>query len=82
MEPLKTREYICNLLKARFPMLYISTWEENRVIQIIEEIASNEKEIRTRRKVYVWSQTEGMTAFDENVNNTFSPDSALDYGKP
>ncbi len=79
MEPLKTREYICNLLKARFPMLYISTWEENRVIQIIEEIASNEKEIRTRRKVYVWSQTEGMTAFDENVNNTFSPDSALDY---
>lgn len=53
MESLQTRDYICNLLKARFPMIYISTWEENRVTQMIEEIASDVNKIKTVRKVYV-----------------------------
>lgn len=39
----KTKEYITNLLKARFPFIYISTWEEGRVTELIQEIASDEE---------------------------------------
>lgn len=79
MEILKTRDYICNLLKARFPMIYISTWEENRATQMIEEIAADEKKVKTVRKVFVWSQTEGFVTYHEKIKNTTSPVSALDY---
>lgn len=79
MESLQTRDYICNLLKARFPMIYISTWEENRVTQMIEEIASDVNKIKTVRKVYVWSQTEGITTFQESIRNTTAPLTALNY---
>lgn len=79
MESLKTRDYICNLLKARFPMIYISTWEENRITQMIEELTSDVSKIKTARKVYVWSQTGGITAFRESVRNTSTPLAALDY---
>lgn len=79
MESLKTRDYICNLLKARFPMIYISTWEENRITQMIEELASDVSKIKTARKVYVWSQTGGITAFRESIRNTSTPLAALDY---
>ena len=79
MEILKTKDYICNLLKARFPMIYISTWEENRATQMIEEIAADEKKVKTVRKVFVWSQTEGFVTYQEKIKNTASPISALDY---
>lgn len=79
MESLKTKDYICNLLKARFPMIYISTWEENRVTQMIEDIVTEENKIKTIRKVYLWSQTEGITAGRETVRNTETSLSALDY---
>ncbi|MBA2214182.1 AAA family ATPase [Sellimonas intestinalis] len=79
MESLKTKDYICNLLKARFPMIYISTWEENRVTQMIEDLAIEENKIKTVRKVYLWSQTDGITAGRESVKNTTAPLAALDY---
>lgn len=79
MENIKTKEYICNLLKARFPMIYISTWEENRVAQMIEEIVSDERLIKTIRKVYVWSQTDGLSTYDGIIKNTTAPLGALDY---
>jgi len=28
---------LANFLKARFPFLYISTWEEDRVLSVIKE---------------------------------------------
>ncbi len=49
-----------NLLRARFPFLYISTWEESRVISLIESVAGNAGLIRTTRKVFEWSLTEGF----------------------
>lgn len=52
---------LANLLRARFPFLYISTWEESRVLALIEAIAKNADLIRTIRKVYEWSLTEGLT---------------------
>lgn len=56
----RTKQHVANLLKARFPFIYISTWEENRVVDIIEELASREDMIKTMRQVYIWSQASGM----------------------
>jgi len=49
-----------NLLKARFPYIYVGTWEEERVLNLIREVARNEKLVRTPRAVFTWSATEGM----------------------
>jgi SpoVK/Ycf46/Vps4 family AAA+-type ATPase len=49
-----------NLFRARFPYLYISTWEEDRVLSIIRSIASDANIIRTTRQIFVWKLTTGM----------------------
>lgn len=51
---------VANLLKARFPILYIPTWEEERAIATISRIAANEAAIKTPRKVFTWSSTTGL----------------------
>ncbi|UZQ49583.1 AAA family ATPase [Clostridium kluyveri] len=56
----KTKKYLANLFKARFPYVYISTWEEERAIEVISSIAQDETLIKTPRIMYIWSQTEGM----------------------
>lgn len=56
----KFEKTIANLLRARFPYLYISTWEENRVLSLIGSVAKNTELIRTTRKVFEWSLTEGL----------------------
>jgi len=52
---------ISNLLKARFPYLYISTWEEERAVTVIQSVVTNESLIKTTRKVFTWSVTNGMS---------------------
>ena len=56
----RTKHHIANLFKARFPIMYIQTWEENRVVDMIREIAENQDIIKTLRKVYVWSLSRGL----------------------
>jgi SpoVK/Ycf46/Vps4 family AAA+-type ATPase len=51
---------LATLLKARFPLLYISTWEEERVIDLINQVVSDASQIKTPRKVFLWSITEGI----------------------
>ena len=51
---------LSNLLKARFPYIYIPTWEERRVLLKINDIASDENLIRTKRKVFTWRVTTGL----------------------
>lgn len=56
----KFEKTIANLLRARFPYLYISSWEESRVLSLIGSVAKNAELIRTTRKVFEWSLTEGL----------------------
>jgi hypothetical protein len=42
---------VSNLLKARFPYLYISTWEEERAVDVIRSVVTDESLIKTTRKV-------------------------------
>jgi ATPases of the AAA+ class len=56
----RTKKYLANLFKARFPYVYISTWEEERAISVIDSVVKDENLIKTQRITYIWSQTDGM----------------------
>lgn len=43
------------LVRARYPLLYVTTWEEERVMQVITAIAE-----RLGKKVYEWSINRGL----------------------
>ncbi len=77
----KTEQHIANLLKAKFPIMYVESWEENRVIDMITNICHNKKIIKTDRVVYIWSMTTGLVNIDTNksVNECNDIDDALNY---
>jgi len=53
-----------SLLKARFPFIYLSTWEEDRAKQMIVKVASDQSIIKTIRRVFTWTQIDGWVAED------------------
>ncbi len=56
------RENLENLLKARFPLIYIESYEEQRVLSEITAVISDKDRLRTPRKLMIWSATEGLAA--------------------
>jgi len=71
---------IANLMRARFPVLYISTWEEERALSVIRSAATNESIIKTVRKVFTWSITNGMAEEGQKGREeTKSPLKALEF---
>lgn len=81
----KTEQYLTNLFKARFSFVYIPTWEEIRVIELITKIANNIKAIKIKRDIFVWSSTEGLNKIlskgqeKVSINNAENPSEALNY---
>jgi ATP-dependent 26S proteasome regulatory subunit len=49
------REEIDTLIRARYPILYIATWEEARVQEVVIEVAA-----RRQKKVFEWSMSTGI----------------------
>ena len=73
------KERLANYLRARFSFLSITTWEEDRLIRDIKRVCHTPELIKTPRKVYTWTVTEGL--MDENfqsVRNTKQPMRALE----
>lgn len=62
IKELGVEQHLANLFRARFPLIYIPTWEENRIIEVLSAISNNEVAIKTLRTLYIWSQTQGMYA--------------------
>lgn len=70
---------LSRLFRARFPYIYIMTWEEERAINLIKKISKSEKLIRVAREVYVWTQTNGFVVDGQKIDGTQSPDKAIDF---
>ncbi|WP_462410816.1 AAA family ATPase [Neobacillus sp. Marseille-QA0830] len=71
---------ISNLLKARFPYLYIATWEEERAVAVIQSVADDVNLIKTGRKVFTWSVTKGLSENGEKgKEETKTPLKALEF---
>lgn len=62
------RETFGEILKARFPLLYVETFEEQRAVTEIVSVASDAGTLRTPRAVVTWSVTEGLVAADGAVH--------------
>lgn len=64
------------LIKARYPIIYIMSYEERRVLQELEKIAESVK-----MKIYKWTLSKGISDLEEEaiVEGTTDPDLALDH---
>src|SRR5512139_786343 len=79
-DELEFKSLLSNLLKARFPYIYIPTWEEDRVLSVINTISTDPNLIKTPRTVYIWKLTTGLNKNGKNVSSdTKSPLKALEY---
>lgn len=51
---------IASLIKARFPLLYATTWEEQRLTDCLHQILHDEQLFRAPRELFIWSETSGL----------------------
>lgn len=67
-----TEENLINMFRARFPLLYITTWEEDRAVKIIKEVVNNKEIFKNPKNLYIWSQTQSLVlngvVVDENLS--------------
>ncbi len=72
---------LANLIRARFPLIYITTFEEDRVTKYIKSIVTDEKQVKYPREVFIWTQTKGLIndTTGKTINDTDSPCKALEY---
>ena len=77
----KTAADLANFFRARFPYVYIQTWEETRACRLIEKIGSTESLIKFKRYIYIWTQTDGLRCPERNsdVKDTQNPVKALSF---
>ncbi len=70
------REEVTILIRARYPLIYIVSWEEERVTLMLNNIASE-----TEKRLVVWSTTEGFSDSTGNVIDAEAVDplAALNY---
>lgn len=74
------REELEVLIRARYPIIYLVSWEEERAEQYLAEIAE-----RRKKKLFVWSLTQGLVKYGSEpqrskggAGNTTDPLAALD----
>lgn len=68
-----------NLVNAGFPYLFIPSYEEDRVVGAIVRTLENPELVKARRKVYTWTQTQGLVCDGNRVKDTAQPVPAIDY---
>lgn len=74
------QRHIANLLKARFPFIYLTTWEEQRAALSIHHICKDRELIKTPRHILTWKLTTGMVnEANEVQKQTQDPLQALEF---
>lgn len=74
------RQDLALFFRARFPVLYVESFEEPRVVSEITAVASDANLMRTTRPVYTWSATRGFLGPDGSVESgTTEPIQAVDW---
>lgn len=72
---------LTRLFRARFPYIYLTTFEEERAINLIKNLSASEKLVKIPREVYVWTQTNGFILNNQVMEGTNTPDKAIDFIK-
>ena len=63
------RDTLALLFKARFPVLYVETFEESRVVAEIAAVGSDAARIRTPRPIHTWTATQGLVSADGSAQS-------------
>lgn len=74
-------EKLANLIRARFPYIYITTYEEDRVTSVIKRIVKDTSKIKFVREIYVWTQTNGFVndETEKTISGTTCPIKAMEF---
>ncbi|MBQ8981410.1 MAG: AAA family ATPase [Eubacterium sp.] len=67
-----------NLVNAGFPYIYIPSYEEERITGTIESVMQNNELIKTPRKLYTWTQTDGLVCEGKIARDTEAPVRAIE----
>ena len=70
---------IANRIKARFPLLYVSTWEEQRFADRITSVVNDTQIFKTSRSIFTWSQTSGLHSNSLHKPELQKPLELLDF---
>lgn len=72
---------LSNLIRARFPMIYVTTFEEDRVTKYIKQVVTDVKQVKFAREVFTWTQTSGLfnDTIGKSVSDTTCPCKMLEY---
>ena len=70
---------LSHFLRARFPYIYVPTYEEDRVTKYIKSVASDANAVKFPREVYTWTQACGLKIGDKVLPNTTAPGKLLDF---
>ncbi len=70
---------LSHLLKARFPFIYIATYEEERATKYIKSIVTNKTQIKYTREVFIWTQATGLKIGNDTILNTTNPNKLIEY---
>lgn len=78
MNTTKFMQDFANLVNAGFPYIYIPSYEEERITNTIKNILSNKELIKNDRKLYVWTQTDGLVNDEAKVRDTANSINAVE----
>lgn len=53
------------LIRARYPLIYVISWEETRVLEKMKEMAE-----KKNKKLYLWSITRGIHTLDQDASSS------------
>ncbi|MDR1168568.1 MAG: AAA family ATPase [Heliobacteriaceae bacterium] len=72
---------LSKLIRARFPYIYVTTYEEDRITSLIKKIAQDPGYTKFAREIYLWTQTKGFVNEEtgNKISGTASPLKALDF---
>lgn len=62
------------LIRSRYPIIWIETWEEERIRRMVGEIAT-----RLSKKLFVWDGCGNMRENGNELSDTAQPKGALEY---
>lgn len=67
-----------NLVNAGFPYIYIPSYEEERITNTIKSIIADRDLIKSDRKLFIWTQTDGLVCDGAKTRDTSDPMSAIE----
>ncbi len=82
------RDELSDLVRARFPLLYVETWEEQRILaEVWATLRSDPRFARRPRALFTWTRTSGLSEVAEladgrpSVLRPVSPEQTRDPGE-